>query len=132
MSALEPLKTARLDGAPFFYVEFLLFVLFFSAFFASFCVFLNAILFSSERFRAKRSLFSSFFGRFRVDGEAVFARRVVDARAGSEKTASDGAAFYGRRDFLRRVGFDAKSESRRFAGNAARRLGIYFRLFGKF
>jgi hypothetical protein len=76
--------------------------------------------------------FYFFFGRFRVDVGAVFARRVADATTGSAKSASDGVGFYGRRDFLRRDGFDAKSESRRFAGNAAIGLGIYFRFFGNF
>ena len=90
------------------------------------------VLFQASVFGGRLPLFSSCFGRFRVDVGAVFARRVVDVRAAGAKSASDGVVFYGRRDFLRRAGFDAKSESRRFAGNAARRLGIYFRLFGKF
>ena len=87
-----------------------------------------------SRFFLLLFLFPLFFlfGRFRVDGGAVFARRVVDARTGNAKSASDDAGFYGRRDFLRRAGRDAKSESRRFAGNAAARLGIYFRFFGNF
>jgi hypothetical protein len=126
------LKTARLDGASFFYVDFFSFGAFFSAFSAFFCVFLSAVLFQASVFGGSVLLFSSCFGRFRVDGGAVFARRVVDATTGSAKSASDGVGFYGRRDFLRRAGRDAKSESRRFAGNAAARLGIYFRFFGNF
>jgi hypothetical protein len=132
LAALKPLKTARRAGASFFYVDILFFVVFFSAFFAFFCVFLSAVLFQASVFRGSVPLFSSCFGRFRVVDGTVFSRRVVDATAGSAKSASDGAAFYGRRDFLRRAGFDAKSESRRFTGNAASRLGIYFRFFGNF
>lgn len=57
LTALKPLKTARLDGASFFYVDFLSFAAFFSAFFASFCVFLSGGSFFKRAFSGAAFLF---------------------------------------------------------------------------